>query len=180
VERAGARARLGDERPGVGASAGGHGRPRLEIRQGAGGTLPEPQPEERLLRQGGTRATIPLDKALFAFLNKGARAQVEAQVKAQTKQQNYTLGIRGLPTEANSDAKLQPHGTRLELHCGASMQSIANYNSRAQDLQLVARCLRGRHFTIEVADLVLTKRYMGPQAFPEFLKNFQGGQRTCP
>jgi type VI secretion system protein ImpL len=124
-------------------------------------------------------ATIPLDKALFAFLNKGAKAQVEAQVKAQTKQQNYTLGIRGLPTEANTDAKLQPHGTRLELHCGASMQSIANYNYPVhKTFNWSPDSCGDVILQIEVSDMVLTKRYMGPQAFPEFLKNFQGGQRT--
>ncbi len=124
-------------------------------------------------------ATIPLDKALFAFLNKGAKAQVEAQVKAQTKQQNYTLGIRGLPTEANSDAKLQPHGTRLELHCGASMQSIANYNYPVhKTFNWSPDACGDVILQIEVADLVLTKRYMGPQAFPEFLKDFRGGQRN--
>ena len=124
-------------------------------------------------------ATIPLDKALFAFLNKGAKAQVEAQVKAQTKQQNYTLGIRGLPTEANTDAKLQPHGTRLELHCGASMQSIANYNYPVhKTFNWSPDACGDVILQIEVADLVLTKRYMGPQAFPEFLKDFRGGQRN--
>ncbi len=124
-------------------------------------------------------ATIPLDKALFAFLNKGAKAQVEAQVKAQTKQQNYTLGIRGLPTEANTDAKLQPHGTRLELHCGASMQSIANYNYPVhKTFNWSPDACGDVILQIEVSDLVLTKRYMGPQAFPEFLKDFRGGQRN--
>ena len=124
-------------------------------------------------------ATIPLDKALFAFLNKGARAQVEAQVKAQTRQQNYTLGIRGLPTEANTDAKLQPHGTRLELHCGASMQSIANYNYPVhKTFNWSPDSCGDVILQIEVSDMVLTKRWMGPQAFPEFLKDFRGGQRN--
>ena len=31
---------------------------------------------------------------------------------------------------------------------------------------------------IEVGELVLTRRYAGPQAFPEFLKSFAGGQRS--
>ena len=121
-------------------------------------------------------ATIPLDKSLFAFLNKGAKVQAQAQVKAQTKQQNYNVGIRGLPTEANREAKFQPHGTRLELHCGASMQSIANYNYPVHKTFFWSPDTCGDVILqIEVGDLVLTRRYMGPQAFPDFLKEFQGG-----
>jgi len=124
-------------------------------------------------------ASIPLEKSLFAFLNKGAKVQAQAQAKAQTKQQNYNVGIRGLPTEANREAKFQPHGTRLELHCGASMQSIANYNYPVhKTFNWSPDSCGDVILQIEVGDLVLTRRYMGPQAFPDFLKEFQGGYRS--
>jgi len=124
-------------------------------------------------------STIPLDKALFAYLNKGA--QVQARAQAAPKQSNYTVGIRGLPTEANRDASIQPHGTRLELYCGASMQTIANYNYPVhKTFSWSPDSCSDVILQIEVSDFVLTKRFMGPQAFPEFLKSFGGGQRTLP
>lgn len=122
-------------------------------------------------------STIPLDKSLFAYLNKGA--QVQARAQAAPKQSNYTVGIRGLPTEANRDASIQPHGTKLELYCGASLQSIANYNYPVhKTFSWSPDSCSDVILQIEVADFVLTRRFMGPQAFPEFLKSFAGGQRT--
>ena len=54
--------------------------------------------------------TIPFEAPFFSFLVKGAQAQAAAMTK-----QTYTVGIKGLPTDANPDAKLKPHSTKLEL-----------------------------------------------------------------
>jgi len=117
---------------------------------------------------------IPLDDALYHFLNKGARAQATAQ----TKQVNYNVGIKGIPTEANVGAKYQPHGTRLELQCGASSQLLVNNNFPVGKTFYWSPDTCGDVILqIEVGDLVLSKRYLGPQAFPEFLRDFKTGQR---
>lgn len=117
---------------------------------------------------------VQFEGAFFAFLERGN----QVQVAALTRQSNYNVGIKGLPTDANPDARLMPQATRLELQCGGSSQSLVNLNypvdktfnwspDNCGDVQ----------FQIEVGDLVLTRRYMGPQAFPEFLRDFASGQR---
>jgi type VI secretion system protein ImpL len=44
--------------------------------------------------------TVPMQNSLFSFLGKGGRAQ--ATVMAMGKPQNFSIGIRGLPTDANA------------------------------------------------------------------------------
>ncbi len=118
---------------------------------------------------------IPLNDALYQFLNKGARAQAVVQ----TKQANYNVGIKGIPTEANTNAKFQPHGTRLELQCGSTSQVLVNNNYPVGKTFYWSPDSCGDVILqIEIGDLVLSKRYLGPQAFPEFLRDFKAGQRT--
>lgn len=121
--------------------------------------------------------SLPLERSLFGFLGQGAKAQ--ATVIALRKTQNFNVGIKGLPTDANAEARLKPHATRLELQCGNGSQALVNNNYPA-----------GRTFTwspdtcgdvlfqIEVGDTVLTRHYMGPDGFPDFLRDFRGGRRT--
>lgn len=120
---------------------------------------------------------LPLEHALFSFLGQGAK--VQATVIAMGKPQNFNVGIKGLPTDANTEARLKPHATRLELQCGNASQTLVNNNYPA-----------GRTFTwspdtcgdvlfqIEVGDTVLTRHYMGSDGFPDFLRDFRGGRRT--
>ncbi len=70
--------------------------------------------------------TIPFENALFTFMEKGARAQ--AAVMAMGRSQNYSVGIKGLPTDANAEARIKPQTTRLELQCNGSSQSLVNNN----------------------------------------------------
>lgn len=117
---------------------------------------------------------VPFEGALFSFLDRGNLAQAAAL----TRQSSYSVGIKGLPTDANPGARVMPQATRLELECGGSSQSLANLNypvgktfnwspDNCGDLQL----------QIEIGDLVLTRTYLGPQAFPGFLRDFVDGKR---
>ncbi|MBJ6724531.1 type VI secretion protein IcmF/TssM N-terminal domain-containing protein [Geomesophilobacter sediminis] len=120
-------------------------------------------------------AGLPFEGAFFQLLERGN----QVQAAALTRQSNYAVGIQGLPTDANPEARVRPHATRLELHCAAGSQQLANLNypvgktfnwspEGCGDVQL----------QIEVGDLVLTRNYPGPQGFPEFLQAFSGGQHT--
>ena len=118
--------------------------------------------------------TIPFEAPFFSFLVKGAQAQAAAMTK-----QTYTVGIKGLPTDANPDAKLKPHSTKLELQCAAGPQNLNNLNYPVRKtFSWSPETCRDVLFQIEVGDVVLTKKYIGDQAFPEFLQDFKGGQRT--
>jgi type VI secretion system protein ImpL len=118
--------------------------------------------------------SIPFDPSFFTFLVKGAQAQAAAVTK-----QNYTVGIKGLPTDANPEARIKPHSTKLELHCSSGIQNLVNLNYPvSKTFTWSPETCKDVLFQIEVGDLVLTKKYTGEQAFPEFLQDFKGGQKT--
>jgi len=118
---------------------------------------------------------LPFEPSFLSFLERGS----QVQAAALSRQASYSVGIQALPTDANRSARIKPHATRLELVCGAAPQTLVNHNYPV-----------GRTFTwspescgdltldIEIGDLLLTRRYPGPQALPEFLQAFPRGQRT--
>jgi len=88
------------------------------------------------------------------------------------------LTVEGLPTEANDSARLQPHATRLDMHCGGEVKSLLNMNypvstrfAWTQDCDAVA-------LNIAVGDIVLKKTYNGSNALERFLRDFQHGMHT--
>ncbi|MEW6381893.1 MAG: type VI secretion protein IcmF/TssM N-terminal domain-containing protein [bacterium] len=115
---------------------------------------------------------IPFADSFFSFLNKGT-----AVVK--TVEGNYAVSIRGLPTDANPEAKIKPHATRLELFCESGLQSIVNLNYPiAKTFNWSPESCGEVTFQIDVADFTLTRKYTGDHAFARFLQDFRGGERT--
>lgn len=122
-------------------------------------------------------AKIPFESALFSFMEKGAKAQ--ATVMAMGRPQNYSVGIKGLPTDANAEARIKPQTTRLEIQCNGSSQSLVNNNYPVgKTFSWSPDACGDVLFQIEVGDVVLTRHYMGQQGFPDFLKDMHGGRRT--
>lgn len=120
--------------------------------------------------------TVPLQNSLFAFLGKGGQAQ--AAVMAMGKPQNFGVGIKGLPTDANIEASLKPHATRLELQCGGNSQVLVNNNYPvSKTFYWSPDSCSDVVLQLEVGDLVLAKHYMGQDGFPNFLKDMRGGRR---
>ncbi len=118
--------------------------------------------------------TVPFDPSFFSFLVKGAKVPASAQAK-----QSYNVTIKGIPTDANTEARLKPHGTRLELQCAAGAQILVNLHYPVSKVfNWSPDTCSDVLFQIEVGDVVLTKKYTGPQAFPDFLQDFKGGKRT--
>ncbi len=117
--------------------------------------------------------TIPFEANFLSFLRQSTRRR---EVVARP---NYNVSIKGLPTDANPEARLKPHSTRLELQCAGSTQSLINYNYPvSKAFQWAPGGCGDVIFQIEVGDVVLTRTYTGDQAFIEFLRDFRGGQRT--
>jgi type VI secretion system protein ImpL len=115
---------------------------------------------------------ILFDPYFFSFLTKGAK--VVKLVKA-----NYTVSIRGLPTDINPEAQIRPHATILELQCADKAQKLINLNYPVRKtFNWSPETCRDVIFQIEVGNLVLTKKYTGYRAFAKFLKDFIDGQRT--
>ncbi len=121
--------------------------------------------------------SLPIDGALFGFLSKGARAQ--ATVMEAGRRQNLNVGIRGLPTDANAEASIKPHATRLEVQCGGNSQILVNNNYPAgKTFTWSPESCGDVIFQIEVGDITLTRHYSGADAFPDFLRDMRGGRRT--
>lgn len=125
--------------------------------------------------------SIPFEPGFFSFLTKGAKAKVAAAAVAVAPPvaKSYNVTIRGLPTDANGESRVKPQSTRLELQCAGSVQVIDNMNYPVS--KTFAWSPEGCSdvvFQIDVGDAVLTKRYPGPQGFPEFLQDFPGGRHT--
>jgi type VI secretion system protein ImpL len=116
---------------------------------------------------------IPFEPSFLTFLNNGA--QVPRQLR-----QSYSVTIRGLPTDVNREAWLKPHGTRLELQCaGGNPQILINLHYPiSKSFQWSPESCGLVVFQIEVSNLVLTKKYEGPQAFAIFIQDFGSGTRT--
>jgi type VI secretion system protein ImpL len=116
---------------------------------------------------------ISFDPSFLSFLNKGGESP-------RLQRQSYSVTIKGLPTDANREARIKPHGTRLELQCaGNSPQSLINLHYPiSKTFQWSAEACATVLFQIEVSNIVLTKKYEGPQAFPNFLQDFGSGSRT--
>jgi type VI secretion system protein ImpL len=118
--------------------------------------------------------TIPLAPAFFNYLTRGAQAATAAAAK-----QSYAVTIRGLPTDANPEAQTRPQATRLELQCQAGPQSLVNLNYPiSKTFTWASDTCSDVQLQIDVGKLTLKKRYTGEQAFPEFLQDFRGGNRT--
>jgi type VI secretion system protein ImpL len=120
---------------------------------------------------------IPFEPGFLAFLSKGAVHAAAAA--AAPRQASYPVGIRGLPTDANPDARMKPQMTRLELRCAAGNQTLVNQNYPvSKAFAWAPEACNDVIFQIEVGEVVLVKRYLGDQGFQQFLRDFQGGKRV--
>ena len=129
-------------------------------------------------QKGGYYAKTALDRRIafnssfFSFLTKG-------DIASRLVKANYTVSIKGLPTDINQEAQIRPHATSLELQCADKAQKLINLNYPVRKtFNWSPETCRDVIFQIEVGNLVLTKKYTGYRAFAKFLKDFIDGQRT--
>lgn len=120
--------------------------------------------------------SIPFRREFYSFLAKGAKAKVAAATPPKTA---YQVTIKGLPTDANGEARIKPQGTRLELHCATGPQVISNMNYPiSKPFVWTPDACSDVVFQIDIGETVLIKRYPGPQGFADFLRDFPGGRHT--
>ena len=107
------------------------------------------------------------------------RTLADNKQKIETlKTQVLQLGITGQPTSVNAGAKSKPFLTVLTIQCAAGTRIINNYNFPASDSFPLGERLCGEvSLQIKIEDLVLTKKYPGPQGTIRFLQDFRDGSR---
>ncbi|UFS70722.1 type VI secretion system protein ImpL [Geomonas sp. RF6] len=123
--------------------------------------------------------TLGFEPSFFSFLSKGAKAKVALAQAPAAKPATAPVTIKGFPTDANPEARVKPQGTHLELQCASGAQSMENLNYPVSKTFIWSGDSCGDvTFQIDIGDVVLTRQYHGPGAFPAFLKEFQGGRHT--
>jgi type VI secretion system protein ImpL len=123
-------------------------------------------------------AKIPFNSEFYNFLSKGASVAV-ASAAGAGKSGPSGVSIKGLPTDANPDARVKPHGTRLELQCASGPQTLVNLNYPVTKVFTWSPdSCTDVALQINVGNLVLKRNYGGDQGFPAFLQDFPGGQHT--
>jgi type VI secretion system protein ImpL len=130
--------------------------------------------------------TIPFTDDFLIFFTKGVTAmtpvrvaKVAPVVAVKPLKSNYFVSIKGTPTDANADAVIQPHATRLILQCAEGSQKLTNLNYPVHKTFNWSPVSCGDvTFQIEVGDLVLTRKYTGEKAFVKFLKDFAKGKKV--
>ena len=115
---------------------------------------------------------IDFNEYFLTYLTKGTRA-------ARPTKDTYSVLIKAYPTGANKNARVIPHATSLELQCATETPRLVNLNyPLSKTFNWSPQTCGDVIFKIEVGNLVLTKKYTGYQAFPEFIKDFERGQRV--
>lgn len=115
---------------------------------------------------------LAFNPGFFKFLARGKKV-------AQPVEASYNVTIKAYPTDSNKGATVRPHATKLELQCGGERRTLVNlhYPIRKTFVWSPQTC-GDVVFSIEIGNLVLTKRYEGYMGFPRFLYDFKTGQRT--
>lgn len=124
---------------------------------------------------------IPFTNDFYSFLSRGATVAVAVASSAAPGGSTGPSGvsIKGLPTDANPEARVKPHGTRLELQCATGPQTLVNLNYPVTRVfNWSPETCTDVALQISVGNLTLKKTYPGEQGFPSFLKDFPGGQHT--
>jgi type VI secretion system protein ImpL len=121
--------------------------------------------------------SIPFRPEFYSFLARGGKVRLASV--APPPKAVYQVTIKGLPTDANPEARIKPQGTRLELNCATGSQVISNMNYPVSKPFIWTPEACGEVvFQIEVGDTVLTRRYPGSDGFAAFLRDFPGGRHT--
>jgi len=123
---------------------------------------------------------IPFESSFLNFMTQGTLTVQHRRVEPEQKiQANYSVNIRGLPTDANPEARIRPHGTNLDVMCADKTFNMVNLNYPVQKtIDWSPDTCGDVIFSINVGSSILTKKYTGKEAFPKFLQDFSRGVRT--
>lgn len=119
---------------------------------------------------------LQFEPGFNSFLTTGAKTKIFVDTPPK---QSYSVTFKGLPTDANNEARSKPQRTRLELQCATGSQLIDNLNYPVSKTFIWSPgSCSDVLFQIDIGDVILTKRYRGPNGFPDFLRDFPGGRHT--
>lgn len=115
---------------------------------------------------------IPFKPYFLTYLTKGAAS-------ARPVKSSYKVKITALPVDCNKDASIKPHATHLKVQCADKTNRIDNYQFPVRKtIKWSPSSCGDVILEIDVADIKLTRRYTGYNAFAKFLQDFRYGQKT--
>ncbi|MEY4505345.1 MAG: type secretion system protein ImpL, partial [Pseudomonadota bacterium] len=114
--------------------------------------------------------SIEFDNAFLEFLNKGALGSL-------TYQDAYAVKIKAMPISSNTNSKVKPYGSVLELTCLSKPQQLVNYNYPSEDTFNWTSDCSDVNIKILVNDVELIKTYRGKNGFAKFIEDFKGGTK---
>ncbi len=121
---------------------------------------------------------VPFSDEFLGFVTKGAK------IKSGVYRDSYAVSITGLPTDTKfrssyEGPRLGVESSSIELQCANETRTLVNYNYPVKKtFNWSPNNCSDLVFTINVGNLVLTKKYTGFYAFPRFLNDFSKGQRV--
>ena len=105
--------------------------------------------------------------------------KAETETEPESVKTDYTVTIKGDPTDTNIDAQKPPHRTNLEIQCANQNQHLDNFNFPVKKtFNWSSQNCGDVILKIWVGNLILTKEYKGDLSFPRFLKDFSKGHRV--
>ena len=109
------------------------------------------------------------------FIESDENNEKNSTIAART----YNVSIQILPVNVNHGAQIRPHSVALKLHSGQDTQSLLALNYPVRKLFVWSPEISGDVIlSIEIGNIVLTKKYLGRLGFPEFLREFYEGNRV--
>jgi type VI secretion system protein ImpL len=119
---------------------------------------------------------IAFRPAYFGFLASGKKWVRESRGQIRS---NYMVDVVALPTDVNTDAKVEPHMTQLRMQSDQGDMTLVNrqYPIESKFNWAPASC-GDVSLQIMLGDIALTKTYTGYCAFGKFLSDFRSGKRV--
>ncbi|BCE02874.1 type VI secretion protein IcmF/TssM N-terminal domain-containing protein [Marinicellulosiphila megalodicopiae] len=123
--------------------------------------------------QVNTDRQVPWDKEFLGYVN-------DASAGKTLVGNEFKVKISTIPTGVNQSAAIAPYATFLELHCGDTQQSLANYNyTTAAEFTWSLENCGDTTLQIDIGHISLRKLYKEEDGgFSLFLQDFKDGRHT--
>jgi len=114
---------------------------------------------------------LDFENSFLSYITKDSKS------KSLELQENYPITIHAFPPDVNINAQIRPHTTKLSLQCSTEkpQELIITSFPVSKTFNWSPRTCENVIFEINVGNKVLTKKYTGDLAFPEFISDFKYG-----
>jgi len=114
---------------------------------------------------------LDFENSFLSYITKDSKS------KSVELQENYPITIHAFPPDVNINAQIRPHTTKLSLQCSTEkpQELIITSFPVSKTFNWSPRTCENVIFEIKVGNKVLTKKYTGDLAFPEFITDFKYG-----